>query len=207
MLLKSLSITLAALSGALAFPIVDRQCVCDPPGIEIYNPDNVYFSRGANGQFSVQWNNPQPFIIGGGWNPGTSSRKIGFSTTWSAEDTPSWVGIFGMTYNPVTEYYVVETYGLFTPAWDSPKLATFESDDGTYDIHHITRTNQTGNSPTLNQWISVRQEKRSNGTVTIENHFNAWSKQGIRLGVQDFQGVAIGVGSGSGYATLNVFNG
>jgi endo-1,4-beta-xylanase len=63
---------------------------------------------------------------------------------------------------------------------------------------------------TFQQYWSVRLEQRVGGRVTLANHFDAWAKNGMRLGGHDYVVIAAegytatgGPGS-SGQASINV---
>ncbi|KAF0730295.1 hypothetical protein Ae201684P_013286 [Aphanomyces euteiches] len=76
----------------------------------------------------------------------------------------------------------------------------------TYDIFERTRTYAPSiGTATFKQYWSVRQNHRSSGTVTVGNHFNAWSKLGLSLGSTfDYQIVATEGYFSSGYAQITV---
>jgi endo-1,4-beta-xylanase len=83
------------------------------------------------------------------------------------------------------------------------------SDGGTYDIWEHQQTNQpsiTGTA-TFQQYLSIRTTPRSSGTVTVENHFNAWAKAGMNLGTLNYQVVAVESWSGSGNGDIKVSKG
>lgn len=83
------------------------------------------------------------------------------------------------------------------------------SDGGTYDIWEHQQTNQPSiqGTTTFQQYISIRSDNRASGTVTLQNHFDAWSKAGMKLGSMDYQVVAVESWSGSGKGTINVSKG
>jgi endo-1,4-beta-xylanase len=86
------------------------------------------------------------------------------------------------------------------------QLGSVTSDGSTYTLCTDTRTNQpsiTGTS-TFTQYWSVRQSKRSSGTVTTANHFNAWAKHGFANKNFNFQVMAVEAFSGSGSASMTV---
>lgn len=82
------------------------------------------------------------------------------------------------------------------------------SDGGTYAIWENTRVNEPSiiGTATFNQYISIRNGARSNGTVTIQNHFDAWKAAGLNLGTLNFQVIAVESWSGSGSAQQAVSN-
>ncbi|KAL7940234.1 glycoside hydrolase family 11 protein [Trichoderma barbatum] len=174
-----------------------------------YNQDyrtggTVNFSPASNG-FSVNWNTQQDFVVGVGWNPG-SNLPITHSGTFNVASGLGSVGVYGWTTNPLVEYYVMETnVGIST---GGSQKGTVSSDGGTYAIWENTRVNQPSiiGTATFNQYISIRSGGRSNGTVTIQNHFDAWAKLGLKLGTMNYQVIAVESWSGSGSAQQSVSN-
>lgn len=82
------------------------------------------------------------------------------------------------------------------------------SDGGSYTIWENQRVNAPSiqGTKTFNQYISVRNGGRSSGTVTINNHFNAWKSHGLSLGSLQMQVIAVETWNGAGSATQTVTN-
>lgn len=85
-------------------------------------------------------------------------------------------------------------------------MGTVTSDGSLYDIYLHQQVDQPSieGTATFNQYISVRQDERTSGTVTVANHVNAWASLGLDLGTLNYQIVAVEGLSGSGQATVTV---
>ncbi|KAI9700126.1 MAG: hypothetical protein M1820_006908 [Bogoriella megaspora] len=163
----------------------------------------VTYTNGANGEYSVTWNGNGDFTAGKGWNPG-SARNINFGGSYTPSSSGS-LAVYGWTTNPLVEYYIMENY----PGTGSGGLThkgSVTSDGSSYEIYENTRTNQPSiqGTATFQQYISIRQTKRSNGTVTTGNHFDAWKGLGMDLGTFNYQIVSTEAWSGSGSSKITV---
>lgn len=114
--------------------------------------------------------------------------------------------MYGWTRNPLIEYYVVENFGSYDPSSAAQQKGTVNVDGSTYRILQTQRTNQPSieGTSTFQQYWSVRNNKRTGGSVNMAAHFNAWANLGMRLGSHDYQIVATEGYFSSGSASITV---
>lgn len=100
-------------------------------------------------------------------------------------------------------------FGTYNPSSGATKKGTVTTDGGVYDVYTNQRTNAPSieGTSTFQQFWSVRQSKRSSGSVTTANHFNAWSGFGMKLGSHDYQILAVEGYFSAGSADLTVSEG
>ncbi|KAL2868992.1 glycoside hydrolase family 11 protein [Aspergillus lucknowensis] len=164
----------------------------------------VTYTNGDAGSYSVEWNGAGNFVAGKGWQPG-SGQTVTYSGEWNPSGN-SYVSVYGWTRNPLIEYYIVDSFSTYDPSSGAQQLGTVESDDGTYTIFKTTRVNAPSidGTQTFDQYWSVRQEHRIGGTVTVQNHFDAWSGTGMTLGTHDYMILATEGYQSSGSATMTI---
>ncbi|KAJ7187355.1 xylanase A [Mycena filopes] len=171
---------------------------------------DVIFTNIAGGQFEVQWDGSGDFVVGQGVNPGSTSRVMNFNAAWSPNPASAAIlSVYGWSTNPLVEYYINEDANDFNIGTINPGTThkgTVVSDGSTYDIFEHTQVNQPSiqGTATFNQYLSVRQNKRTSGSVTIQNHINAWAALGMHLGTMNLQIMAVEGLSSSGQATVTV---
>lgn len=141
------------------------------------------------GTFTCNWSdiNNALFRIGKKFDCTQNWKEIGTITIdYGAEYFPvgnSYLCVYGWTWEPLVEYYVVQSWGNWRPPGASA-IGTVEIADATYDIYETQRVNQPSidGTQTFQQYWSVRKGKRTEDTICLTDHFRAWEELGLELG-------------------------
>ncbi|KAK4206209.1 glycoside hydrolase family 11 protein [Rhypophila decipiens] len=152
---------------------------------------NINYQATNNG-YSVTFSNAGDFVVGKGWRTG-KARNITFNGQTQQTSGTVLVSVYGWTKNPLIEYYVQEYTSNGAGSAQGQKLGSFQSDGSTYEVWKHQQVNQPSIAGTATFWqyISNRVSKRpGSGTVTMQNHFDAWKKLGLNLGSHDYQVLA-----------------
>jgi len=206
----------------------NRRLPDSPYGYEMWSAsgtNNKLIWYGADDRggaaFRAEWNNANVFLgrVGYFWNQGrpyTYYKNIfcDFSFTRSANGTgggTSYIGIYGWSRNPLIEWYIVEDWfgsGVIGPSrigGGASKKGEFTVDGAVYFIYQATRVNQPSidGTATFQQYFSVRQTSRQEGTISITEHFKEWEKVGMALGTNMYEAkFLVEAGGGTGWIDL-----
>ena len=172
-----------------------------------------------SGAFSAQWNNPSDFLARiGFWFDETQTfeelGELGADMAFTRQGSAggfSFIGVYGWTTNPLVEYYIVEDSfgnGPAQPFGDQLR-GNFNVDGAQYNLYSGNKQNQpniTGTNANFTQVVSVRQNPRQCGHVSISEHFRQWEGMGINLGLMKEAKILVEAGGGNGSITFTHAN-
>ena len=172
-----------------------------------------------SGAFSAQWNNPTDFLARiGYWFDETQTfeqvGEIGADMQFTRQGSAggfSFIGIYGWTVNPLVEYYIVEDSFGNGPAqpFATQQRGSFTLDGAQYNVYSGARQNQpsiVGGNSNFTQVVSVRQNPRQCGHVSISDHFRQWERMGTDLGLMKETKILVEAGGGNGSVTFTHAN-
>jgi len=160
---------------------------------------------GSGGNFSISYSNVGDIVGGKGWNPGSSSRNIGYNVG-ALSGSYRFVGVYGWTTNPLIEYYVAE----MGSAAGGTNVGTVSSNGHTYNLYKQQRVNAPSIQGTQTFWQFKSSwggaSTGSNRVVSMSNHWNAWKSKMGNMGSPNYQVFSLEAwGNQSGYINATVW--
>lgn len=153
--------------------------------------DEVSMTLTGGGTFQCEWNDAFNVLFRMGKKTGSINnyREYGdIIIEYGAEHKitrgdVSYLCIYGWTENPLIEFYVIENHGRYRPPGNGELIGRIEVDGGTYDVYKDIRTEQPSiqGTQTFEQYFSVRTQRRTEGTVSLHEHFKAWEELGLDM--------------------------
>jgi endo-1,4-beta-xylanase len=167
-------------------------------------------NQGGGGAFKAEWTNYFLARLGFFWGNGGKYTQYDniyidydFKRSNNASSSGGFIGVYGWSRNPsaseniekLIEYYIVDDWfynsqlslvqigSLYNGKKYGEELGSFTVDGAEYKIYKNPRMNEPSidGTKTFTQIFSVRQGRRTNGTISVSEHFKAWSKY-IELG-------------------------
>jgi len=91
--------------------------------------------------------------------------------------------VYGWTTDPLVEFYVIDSWGSWHPTGDD-FIGRIKVDGGTYDVYVTMRVEEASirGTQTFPQFWSVRTDKRTEGKISVSEHFRIWEDMGMELG-------------------------
>ena len=226
-MLKRLRAILFALS---AFILALPACAVDDPPVytsniidtygdfdfELWsqNVDDVSMTLTGGGTFMCEWTDAFNVLFRMGRKLGSVNtyREYGeIFFNYAAEHNiirgdVSYLCVYGWTEDPLIEFYVIENHGRYKPPGREGYVGRIEVDDGVYEVFEATRTQQPSiqGTRTFQQYFSVRLNRRTEGTISLHEHFMAWEELGLDMSGKMFE-VAFCVEGYNGTGNANVY--
>ena len=151
-------------------------------------------NQGGGGAFKAEWADYFLARLGFFWGNGgkyTQYKNIyidyNYKRTNNASTNGGFIGVYGWSRNPsasknvekLIEYYIVDDW------FNDPQLGPIGTEHGSFQVDGATYkiyTNIQNEEPsidgtkTFTQIFSVRQGRRTYGTISVTEHFKAWSR-------------------------------
>lgn len=155
-----------------------------------YQGGNNSMTYYEDGTFSAEWNGSNDFLarVGLKYNSDKTFQELSpISADYHFTKQPgnasySYIGIYGWTQEPLSEYYITDDWFGGKPN-PGNRVGEVQVDGETYDIYTNTRYNAPSildHNETFTQYFSVRRNARQCGHIDITAHMKAWEQYGFK---------------------------
>ena len=151
-----------------------------------YQGGNATMTYYNNGTFKANWSGSSDYLARVGYQyngNGISHKTKKFAVDYKYAKTGNaqygYIGIYGWTKNPETEYYIVDDwFSKPSEQYIGEKFGEITVDGAKYTIHAFLRQQEPSKSGTSTfvQFFSVRETPRQCGHIDISAHFNKWDE-------------------------------
>ena len=154
------------------------------------NPDEGSMMLTGGGTYTCEWDGFNLLFRTG--------KKLGSTDTYEEYGTVimdyaakhnivrgsvSYLCMYGWTEDPMIEFYIVENHGDYKPPGGKGYQGSYRLDGSEYEVYMDTRVNQPSiqGTATFEQYFAVRTDRRTEGTITISDHFREWERLGLDM--------------------------
>ena len=151
-----------------------------------YQGGNASMTYYSNGTFKANWSGSSDYLArvgyqynGNGISHKTKKFAVDYKYTKTGNAQYGYIGIYGWTKNPETEYYIVDDwFSKPSEQYIGEKFGEITVDGAKYTIHAFLRQQEPSKSGTSTfvQFFSVRETPRQCGHIDISAHFNKWDE-------------------------------
>ena len=151
-----------------------------------YQGGNATMTYYNNGTFKANWSGSNDYLTrvgyqynGNGISHTTKHFTVDYKYTKTGNASYGYIGVYGWTKNPETEYYIVDDwYSKPSEQYVGEKFGEITVDGAKYTIHAFLRQQEPSKSGTSTfvQFFSIRETPRQCGHIDISAHFKKWDE-------------------------------
>ena len=151
-----------------------------------YQGGNATMTYYSNGTFKANWSGSSDYLTrvgyqynGNGIDHKTKHFTVDYKYNKTGNASYGYIGVYGWTKNPETEYYVVDDwFSKPSEQYIGEKFGEITVDGAKYTIHAFLRQQEPSKSGTSTfvQFFSVRETPRQCGHIDISAHFKKWDE-------------------------------
>ena len=143
------------------------------------------FTWWQNGTFKAVWNNCGEYVARSGfrYSPSVDHKTRKFSADYNYIKTGSaglsFIGAYGWTTNPITEWYIVDDwYSIPDNYFHGKEIGTLVADGEKYTIYIVLKENAPSayGTTTFIQIFSWRDTNRQKGHINLNKHFDKFAE-------------------------------